>query len=90
MKYLISVIAGVALSACGFKDDADFVKPQAPQFYSERGFQILGYQGYNITTIGRCYWYSLQRGQIVYESCLMKWGDEIHEYSLKAIDAIKP
>lgn len=50
---------------------------------------MQGYQGYNVWTVGRCYWYTLRKGDVTYQSCLMKWGDELHEYSLQAIDAVK-
>lgn len=89
MKKLFLLLA-LSLSGCGIViDDADFVKPRATGYYSARGFEVLGYQGYNIWVTGRCYWYSLKRNNTVYESCLMEWGGELHEYSLKAVDAIK-
>jgi len=72
------------LGACS--DTSDFVKPKAARFYSERGFKIVGYQGYDTNIgIGRCYWYTLERDKLLYQSCLIKWGDEVHEYSLKGI-----
>lgn len=90
MKNLFGILALLALSGCGglFIDDADWVMPRANAYYEARGFKVLGYQGYNMWTIGRCYWYTLARGPVTYESCLMKWGNEIHEYGLQAVDAV--
>lgn len=78
------------LRSCGvYPSDAEWVKSRAQAYYESRGFTILGYQGYNIFPIGKCYWYTLQRGSTVYESCLMRWSGEVHEYDLKAVDALK-
>lgn len=78
------------LSGCGVvKDDFAWVDARHAAFYKRQGFEVQGYQGYNMWTIGRCYWYTLRKGDVTYQSCLLKWGDELHEYSLQAIDAVK-
>jgi len=78
----------VGLGGC-VSDDYQWVNSRSLPYYEARGFKVLGYQGYNMWTTGRCYWYTLQRGNTVYESCLLKWGEEVHEYGLKAVDALK-
>lgn len=89
-KLVVGIISSVLLSGCGVAiDDKAFVTAQSQKYYSDHGFRLIGYQGYNIFMAGRCYWYTLEKNGITYQSCLMKWGDELHEYSLQAIDAIK-
>lgn len=78
------------LSGCGVvKDDLAWVDARHAAFYKRQGFEVQGYQGYNMWPIGRCYWYTLRKGDVTYQSCLLKWGDELHQYSLQAIDAVK-
>jgi hypothetical protein len=90
MKRLFVTLALLSLVGCGFvMDDAEWVKSRAESYYKERGFSVVGYQGYNIWGTGRCYWYTLRQRETTYESCLLKWGDELHEYGLKAIDALR-
>lgn len=86
LKYLLLLWLPFML---GCLDTSDFVKPKAARFYAERGFKIVGYQGYNTHIgIGRCYWYTLERDTLLYQSCLTKWGDEVHEYGLKGIGVL--
>lgn len=86
----ILVVCVLLMSGCGLmQDDASFIQPKAKQFFEERGHTVVSYQGYNMWTIGRCYWYVTEKNGITYESCLLKWGNEIHEYSLRAIDAVR-
>ena len=85
----------------------EYVKQHAEARWSELGFRVIGYDGFNW---GDCWfgvyggakvWYVLQRNLqtqfgtffnngITYCGYLQRWGDEIHMYELKAIDAIKP
>jgi hypothetical protein len=69
---------------------AEFVKSRAEKYYSERGFKIVGYQGYNTQLgIGRCYWYLTERSENLFESCLLRWDGELHEYSLKGVNSVQ-
>lgn len=86
----IMIMCSLLLGGCYFVDDYAFVRERAEQYYQARGFKVISYQGYNMWTMGRCYWYVTERNNIVYESCLLKWNKEMHEYSFHAIDAIKP
>ena len=83
-----AVLLCLLLTGC-ISDDFDWVDRRAKPYYEERGFEVAGYQGYNMWTFGRCYWYTLRRGNVTYQSCLLRWGNEVHEYSLRAVDAIK-
>jgi hypothetical protein len=89
VKKLMMVVV-IVLSGCGWvKDDAAYIQERSEKYYEQRGFKVLGYQGYNMWAIGRCYWYTLEKNGTTFESCLVRWGDEIHEYCLRAVDAIK-
>jgi len=94
MKRVIAMVlmasAVAQMAGCGVvKDDFEWVDARHATFYKQRGFEPQGYQGYNMWAIGRCYWYTLRKGDVTYQSCLLRWGDELHEYSLQAIDAVK-
>ena len=89
MKRAALILTAALLGGC-ISDDYDWIDRRAKAYYEARGFQMAGYQGYNMWIIGRCYWYTTRRGEITYESCLLRWGNEVHEYSLRAVDAIKP
>lgn len=90
MKKLFSLVAALMISGCGIVvDDYVWVNSRAAQYYQSHGFKVLGYQGYNINSIGRCYWYTVQRDQTIYDSCLVRWNNEIHEYNLRAINAVR-
>jgi hypothetical protein len=90
MKTLMILATVALLTACGIvKDDRQWVQERSGPYYEQRGFKVLGYQGFNMWTIGRCYWYTLEKNGTTYQSCLLKWGDEVQEYSLQAVDAIK-
>lgn len=76
--------------AC-YAKNVDVIKQNAKQVLEANGFEIIGYQGYQwgcAGTYGGCVWYTLKRGNITYEACISKWGDEYHIYNLKALDAI--
>ena len=90
MKTLIVITTVALLTGCGIvKDDRQWIQERSAQYYDQREFKVLGYQGFNMLLIGRCYWYTLEKNGTTYQSCLLKWGDELHEYSLQAVDAIK-
>jgi len=82
------VISMFVLSGC-VSDDFSYVNARSKAYYEDRGFQVIGYQGFNMWSAGRCYWYTIERDKTIYESCLMKWGDEVHEYNLRALNAVK-
>ena len=74
------------------------VKENASQTWSQMGYEINGYEGYQWgwgigPYGGACVWYQLKKkpdNGILYMGYLQRWGDEIHVWKLRAIDAIKP
>lgn len=95
-----AVIIAAALVACGCTSmNADWVKRRAPAFWQANGFQVVAYEGYNFNLGGpfgyggACVWYQLRQvpdNGVLYTGCLMRWGDELHMYSMRAIDAFRP
>jgi len=98
MKRFI-IITLLILSGCS-AGNLDSVKSHAAETWKQNGFEIVGYEGYQLSGIipftsygGACVWYRVKPipdNGIIYDGCLMRWGDEYHLYSLAAIDAIKP
>ena len=80
----------------------EYVKQHAESRWSEMGFEIIGYDGFNWDFCylkkygGARVWHVLKKKfntgdpYITYNGCLQRWGDEIHMYHLRAIDAIRP
>ena len=83
--------------ACGY-GNVDYVKFYSDKVITDNGFINAGYQGYEWTpglpfsSYGMgLVWYTVKRYEnpnITYEMALMRWGNEIHIYNLKSIDAI--
>jgi hypothetical protein len=69
-----------------------WVKEHAPEAAKQLGYEIIGYEGYTWSAFyGGMVWYTLrQTNGITYEGAFTRWGEEVHVYDLKAIDAIKP
>lgn len=79
--------------------NVEWVRAHAVETFKAQGFDIVGDEGWNMRGQiaprygGACVWYVLRKipdNGITYEACLQRWGDEAHQYSLHAIDAIKP
>lgn len=87
-KAIVAAILAMGLAGC-VSDDYEWVNSRSAAYYQQRGFSIVGYQGYDFHPQGRCYWYTLERMETVYESCLLRWGNEVHEYNLRALNAVK-
>lgn len=85
---LTAVLAGCSAQ------NVDAIKNAAPKTIEQAGFEIIGYEGYEWTGLGRwggCVWYTMKKKPdtgTTYHGCVSKWGDEYHIYSLTAIDAI--
>jgi hypothetical protein len=68
------------------------IKNVAQATWEKNGFQVVGYEGYELTLFGRpggCVWYVVKRNETAYHGCISRWGDEYHIYSLRALNAIK-
>jgi len=99
LKRLVLVLMLFVLSGCGY-GNLDYVKEHATEKWKKQGFEVVDYEGYQwgnvipFTTYGGAnVWYRLKKtpnNGVTYSGCLQRWGDEIHVYNLKAIDAIKP
>ena len=96
--FLITVVLFV-MGGCSYSN-LDYVKERADQRWESMGFEVVGYDGFQwgVTYIHPSYggakvWHVLKRipdNGIIYGGFLQRWGNEIHMYNVKAIDAIKP
>jgi hypothetical protein len=98
MNKKILAVALFFLISCT-RINVDFVKEHATAIWHQAGYEIVGYEGYQMGgTCGGPYgggyvWYILRKipdNGILYHGALQRWGDEIHIYNLTAIDAIQP
>jgi hypothetical protein len=100
-KLLIGILVLVVLAgSCGVGTykvgvrNVNWVKDHATAGAHQLGFEIVGYEGYQVAPIlGGMVWYTMKRNPdngIIYEGGFSKWGNEVHIYNTKAIDAIKP
>lgn len=99
MKLALMVALTITISSCT-SGNLEEVKRRAPEVWSNSGFDVVGYQGYQNGLVipfssygGACVWYTLKKHQdngITYQGCLQRWGSEFHVYSLKAVDAVRP
>ena len=99
MKRLVLVLMILMMVGCGY-GNLDYVKDGASERWEQVGLSVIGYDGYEwqfvlpFTTYGgAAVWYKLRKtpdNGILYEGALQRWGNEIHIYNVKAIDAIKP
>ena len=97
-KLLIATALLLSLQSCGY-GNLEYVKENAKETLADSGYTILGYQGYQMQAVipfttfgGAAVWYTVEnkKTNVTYELFLQRWGDEVHIYSLSAIDAIKP
>lgn len=89
MKKLTALTIALLCSACGISPEHVAWLASHKTYYESRGFEVVGSQGYNFLLTGKCHWYTLSRQGTLYQSCLLYWNGETHEYSLQAVDAIK-
>jgi hypothetical protein len=88
LSLLTAVLAGCSAQ------NVDAIKAIAPKTIEQAGFEIIGYEGYQWTGLGRwggCVWYTMKKKPdkgTTYHGCVSKWGEEYHIYQLTAIDAI--
>jgi hypothetical protein len=94
MKKYLLMLPIMSLSACGY-GNLDDVKSKAKETYSSNGHTVVGYEGYQIGSVvpftqygGAKVWYITESNGVRYNSYLKMWGDEVHIYNLRALDAI--
>ncbi len=95
----LGIIIALAFSlywgGCSYRN-VDRIKAASPVTWAAAGFQIVGYEGYQIGdpfSPGGKVWYVVQRNgdpKTRYHGYISKWGTEYHVYNLKAIDALTP
>ncbi len=99
MKSILGIIVAALLVAALLigggcrvgRRNVEKTKELAPSFLAGHGFKVVAYQGYQYGPFsGGTVWYTLEKGNITYECAVKPWFGELHLYSLKAIDAIKP
>lgn len=78
------------LTSCTY--NVEYVKSIAPEFFNKSGYEIVMYEGYEgaFSICGGDVWYQFKRpgSPIIYNAYLCKWGNEIHLYSIKALNGI--
>lgn len=79
-----------ALFAVGCSKNVEHIKANAEKTFKTAGFEIITYEGYQRGFMGGNVWYLIKQPNkdTIYEAALVKWGDEIHIYNFKAINAI--
>lgn len=96
MKYISLIpliIFSFYIGGCNYSK-VDDIKLHAKGVLEKSGFEIVGYQGYEIGNIFACpggkVWYMFKQkdSPTIYNGCLVKWQNEYHLYDLKAINAI--
>lgn len=82
-----------SLFGSGCARNVPWVKEHARPAAEQLGYDIIGYEGYEWSLfVGGMVWYTMSRhpdNGVIYHAGFVKWGDEVHIYNLKAIDAIK-
>lgn len=100
-KTTIAAVSLISLLVAGCSSgNLDDVKSHAEERWSELGYDVVGYDGFQWGLWGfndyggAEVWYLLEKkgvsNGITYGGYLQKWGDEYHMYALRAYDAIKP
>lgn len=93
----LCIVFVIFISGCSYSN-LDYVKKRANETWESVGYSVIGYEGFEWAATltpwhgGARVWYSLKRDNngIIYTGSLWRWGDEIHVYGPKAVDAIKP
>jgi len=99
MKKILLIVGLLYLTGCSYSN-LDYVKEHGEKRWLELGYQPVGYEGYEwgILGFGTNYgganvWWRVKNipdNGVTYTGYLKRWGDEIHVYGPRAIDAIKP
>jgi hypothetical protein len=90
-KFFVLLLLVIPVFFTGCARNVKDVKKHAEKTFNANGFEVIGYQGYELHPIfGGLVWYTLKKGEITYQAAIIKWNKEYHIYNLEAIDAIKP
>lgn len=95
---IICLVVVLLLTRLISSANTEYIREHAEARWAENGFTVQGYDGWEIGPIfygsygGASVWYKLGKegNDITYEGALRRWGDELHVYKVRAIDAIRP
>ena len=98
IKYaLIIMLIAIGTTTCTALSyrNINNIKANAPIVFRQAGFNIVGYEGYQIgdPISGVRVWFipnKTNNTNITYSASIEKWFNEYRIYNLKAINAIKP
>lgn len=102
MRELFIVAASLVAFFCFFigGSNREYVKDNAEQAWQENGYVVEGYVGYQWSPRlspfsqfgGATVYYHLSRpdNNTLYLAGMRRWGDELHIYSVHAVDAFRP
>lgn len=96
-KITALIMLSALICACG-SGNREYVEERAETRWNQVGYRIIGYEGYQWGFWfgpygGAAVWYQLETttpNGVRYTGFLYRWGNEIHVYGPKAVDAIKP
>lgn len=93
-------LLGIIAWCVGSPANKDWIIERASEKWKDQGFETVDYEGYNwgsggyFTSYGGAQvWHRLKKipdNGITYSGYLVRWGDELHVYGPKALDAIRP
>jgi hypothetical protein len=89
MKKSILIFAMTAfLTSC--TRDVDSTKKEAPEFFKERGYKIVSYDGYTTGLFsGGTVWYVVKDSSgFIYSLAIQEWWGELHIYNQKCLNAV--
>lgn len=88
IKTIFILMIAIALSSCS--RNVSYIKEHAEKRWSESGFNIVTYEGYQCGIYGGYVYYHVTKKEdrkgIRYSGALMKRGNEIHIYEFRSID----
>jgi len=99
MKKIIIILSLLLLLVGCTSGNLDYVKQKAGVKWKSQGFEIIDYEGFNwgfwgLNSYGGAkVWHRLKKipdNGITYSGMIQRWGNELHVYGPKAIDAIRP
>lgn len=95
----VLIVMGVVAFA-GSYSNLEWLKANAPAKWKAQGFEVVDYEGfqwgaggYGTPYGGAKVWHRLRKipdNGITYSGYVKRWGNEVHVYGPKAIDAIQP
>jgi len=97
MKYLILILTTILSLNCGY-GNKEYLQENGPAYLESQGFEIVTSEGFQIGLVvpfteygGAAVWYIVKRKddpKTLYNLYLKRWGNEIHIYSIFALNAI--